>query len=291
MEKTIKTNNILPCIIPTAGIAYALRENMFHQEIQSRRLSLLRPYFTRPIGDLSRIPALPLVINVGGGAWKSSTPWVHTPELTYLANHGYIIASIDYSTINFDIFPAQIEDVKCAIRFLRKNAAKFGADPDRIAIMGDSAGGQLAALAGLTGGSGLFTVGDDLDVSDEVAAVVDIYGPTDFEEILKDSDGLNDIYLEYLGAHNPALVKRNARLASPVNYVRKDAPAFMILHGTADTMVSPKQSRELYDKLTAAGAEAELLWLEGADHADRDFVQTETLEAVLAFLDDHLGKK
>mgnify|MGYP001328511678 CR=1 FL=1 len=292
MERTIRTSNILPCIVPMADITYSLRENMFHQEMQSRRLNILRPYYRRPLGDTSDLPSLPLIINIGGGAWKSSTPWMHTPESVYYANHGYVVASIDYSTINFDVFPAQIEDVKCAIRFLRKNAAKFGIDPDRIALMGDSAGAQLAALAGVTGGTGLFVKGDDQDISDKVSLVVDFYGPMDFQTALDAKDNpLRGIYLEYLGSGDEESARHNAAKASPLGYIGPDTPPFLILQGTSDTMVDPRQSSILYKELIKNNVEADLVWLEGADHADLHFVQVEILETILAFLDKHMKKK
>lgn len=292
MIRFLETKNVLPIIVPMADIQYETRENLFHQGIEGRKLHILRPYSVRPIGDMSNLPPLPLIIYIGGGAWKSSTPWMHMPELCYYVNHGYIVASIDYSTVNFEIFPSQIESVKAAIRFLRKNSAKFGIDSNRIALMGDSAGAQLAALAGTTCSTGLFSKGDNLEISDEVDAVVDFYGPVDFTEVIKNSDtALYKIYMDYLGDGDMATIEKNAAAASAVTHISKNTPPFLILHGTEDTMVDPSQSKNFYERLVAKGVEAELVLFPGADHADLAFVQEETLAMILEFLDKYVKNK
>lgn len=289
METTIKPTNVLANVIPLADIQYATRENMFHQGIEVRTLNILKPYYGSVLGNVSGYPRLPLLININGGAWKSSTPWLHITEQAYYASHGYVVASIDYTTLNFDSFPAQIEDVKCAIRFLRKNAAKFGIDPDRIALMGDSAGAQLAALAGTTCKTGLFCTGDDLDVSDEVNAVIGFYGIYDFVSLVGSGDAvLKPIYCEYLNETDPGRLMEKARLASPICHVSDKTPPFLLLQGTGDSMVDPNQSKAFYERLIKAGIEADLVWLEGADHAGREFHQVEVRDIVMKFLERHL---
>ncbi len=291
MEQTVRPCNTLAKVIPLVGIQYATRENYFHQGVEVRTLNILKPYYEPVLGDVSKYPKHPLVIFINGGAWKSSTPWLNITEQCYYASHGYVVASVDYTTVNFDSFPAQIEDVKCAIRFLRKNASKFGIDPNRIALKGDSAGAQLAALAGTTCETGLFSVGDDLDVSDAVNAVIGFFGIYDLATIFKHGDKMGRVYQLYINENDKEKALKKAELASPICHASSKTPPFLLVHGTSDAMVDPNQSKMFYDKLVALGIPADLIWLEGADHADRAFHQTEIREMVLAFLDRYLKQK
>lgn len=294
MEKTIKPEIINPYIVPLTDIVYKYREDAYHCEIRKLKMHILRPYYAKMYGDMSFLPKLPVILNIGGGAWRHSTPFFHLPELTYFANNGYLVASIGYTVSSDGAFPDQIEDVKSAIRFIRKNAAMFGADPDKIALIGDSAGGHLAALAGVTGGKGLFLNGDDLEISDIVSAVVSYYGPFDLTD--KDFSPLSNdtLFFDFLrnnaGHTSKEEILKKAEMASPIRYVDGKCPPFLILHGTGDLFINPNQAKKMYEKLTECGVDADLIWLDGSEHQDLAFVQESTLKEVLLFLDRYLKR-
>lgn len=285
MEKTIKIETPLHDVLFYTDITYAHRQNFFKQYVKPMAVHIMRPIY-----DIEHWETLPLLIWVGGGAWKGSTPFRAIPMLSYFARRGYVVASVDYTVSGEDIFPAQIRDVKAAIRFLRAHAAQYGIDPNRVALIGDSAGGHLVSLAALSTGVEEFKTDDWAGLSDEVQAVVDLYGPSVFpvsdeQEITGECWQSPDSLL--LGGHCSARPEL-AKLASPITHVKKDAPPFMILHGTNDTMVGIRHSEALYHALCEAGAKAEFYRIEGAGHATPEFAQDETLQMILNFLNAHL---
>src|SRR5215203_1471784 len=178
-----------------------------------------------------------------------------------LNSHGVVVASIDYRLPLGTAWPAQIEDAKCAVRFLRAHAADLDIDPSRIGVWGSSGGGHLVSLLGLTGPKDGFDHGQYLDQSSAVQAVVDMFGTADLND-LDDSDPLGRFILQ-IALGSSAEVRRSA---SPITYVAPDAPPFLILHGTEDTMVPPHQSAELAQRLHAAGVSTTLIEVEGAEH-------------------------
>jgi acetyl esterase/lipase len=178
-----------------------------------------------------------------------------------LNSQGVVVASIDYRLSPGTPWPAQIEDAKCAVRFLRTHAADLGIDPSRIGVWGSSGGGHLVSLLGLTGPKDGFDHGQYLNQSSAVQAVVDMFGPSDLND-LDDSDPFGRFILQ-IALGSSAEVRRSA---SPITYVAPDAPPFLILHGTEDTMVPPHQSAELAQHLHAAGVPATLIEVEGAEH-------------------------
>ena len=217
-------------------------------------------YFPKQAKDV----AMPIVVYVHGGGWiagsKGRGPGMSdTPAL--LAR-GYVVAAVNYRLAPRYKFPAQIEDIKCAIRFLRAHALALNIDPNRVGAWGSSAGGHLVALLGLTDASAGFDVGEYLDQSSRVRAVVDMFGPTD---LMTWSRGANGMFgkrvFEITSKDDPMLTR-----GSPVTYVSKDAPPFLILQGDKDRLVPPSQSQELYDRLKAAGANVNLVMVKKAGH-------------------------
>ncbi len=236
----------------------------------------------------------PLVVFIHGGAWqggdKSAGEAVN--DVPQLAAHGYLVASIDYRLAPKYRWPAMIEDVKCAIRSLRANAATYHIDRNRIAVMGSSAGGQLAAMAGLADQSAGFDVGEYANQSSRVQAVVDLYGPTHLNAPDYDATHFPIILPEVFGATGPAdpvLVR-----ASPVTYVSAQAPPFLIIHGDKDATVPPNQSQLLYDRLKAAGATAMLVMVKNAGHslvpagAPIQPTRAELTQIMIQFLDQYV---
>lgn len=222
---------------------------------------------------------VPIVVAIHGGGWyKGSRASMDAAALHFLAL-GYAYASIDYRLSSEAIYPAQIEDCKCAIRFLRAHAAKYHIDPSKIGAWGDSAGGHLAALLGTTAGiARLEGTGGWQSASSVVQAVVDLYGPTD----LRGGTSADDIVGRLLGGS--AADKRDlAADASPVVFASKSSAPMLILHGSKDPLVSPSHSRVLYDALKEAGADVTLNILPGAGHGGMEFYTGASLAAIDAF--------
>ena len=233
---------------------------------------------------------LPLIIWVHGGAWLGGNKTHYTPK-TYLSA-GYSGASINYRLSQHAIFPAQIEDVKAAIRWLRANAKTYRLDPDRFAAWGSSAGGHLVAMLGTTGDITEFEVGENLEVSSKVQAVVDYYGPTDFLQM--DAHRLPDgLVHDAPDSPESKLVggpiqehKDRVAKANPITYVSKANPPFLIIHGDQDKLVPYHQSVLLKDALEAVGAEVTFYRVKGGGHGW--FRDPKVPELTKAFLEQYL---
>ena len=173
-----------------------------------------------------------------------------------------MLFSINYRLAPEFKFPAQIQDVKCAIRSIRAHAATYGIDPNRIGALGGSAGGHLVALLGTSDASAGFDVGEYAEQSSRVQAVADLFGPADLPAMLTGRAEL--VGRTVFGAatrDDPVLIK-----ASPVTYITPDDPPFIILQGDKDTTVPPEQSQILYNRLTAGGVAATLVVVKNAGH-------------------------
>jgi acetyl esterase/lipase len=219
-------------------------------------------YFPSP---LPNIPG-PATVYVHGGSWRAGdkTRGEGTMEVPELTRRGYVVAAVNYRLAPTYKFPAQIEDVKCAVRYLRANADMLNIDSNRIGAWGGSAGGHLVALLGLTNPSaGLEGNGGFNNVSSRVQAVVDFYGPADLTRP-DFAENHAVVYSAVFGAtsREDAVLKR----ASPVSYVSKDCPPFLLVHGSEDKTVLPNQSEELYYRLTAVGVPANLIIVRNGGH-------------------------
>ncbi|MGV9709506.1 alpha/beta hydrolase fold domain-containing protein [Gordonia sp. NPDC003424] len=184
----------------------------------------------------------PVVIWLHGGGWFTGDRTLAPDLWTYFADAGLAMASIDYRLTGEAIFPAQLHDVRAAIRFLRRNAVDLGIDPGRIGIWGASAGGHLAALAGLTGHLPTLP-GEDAEGDASVQAVAESYGPVDLTEAdvapgapLPGTDPRNSPETRLIGGL-PDEQPARARDASPHLQVTPAAPPFQISHGTGDVLV------------------------------------------------------
>lgn len=236
----------------------------------------------------------PLLVFVHGGAWtngsKASAP-------LQFVNHGIATASVDFRQSTEARFPAQIHDIKAAIRFLRANAAKYGFDGARIGITGESSGGHLAALVGVSNGVPELegTLGTARDQSSNVQAIVVYYGASNLTTILAQSTpfGLNmrRPALERLLGALPEAVPDLARLASPVMHVDRNDPPLFLLHGDQDPQMPVNQALEMQGAYEKLGLDVQLRIVHGAAHGGAAFYAPEHLQPVLAFLDRTLGVK
>ena len=233
---------------------------------------------------------LPLIIWIHGGAWLGGDKEHYRP-MEYLKS-GYAGASLNYRLSQHAIFPAQIEDVKAAVRWLRANAETYRIDPNRFAAWGSSAGGHLVAMLGTTGDITEFEVGENLEVSSRVQAVVDYFGPTDF--IQMDAYRLPDgLVHDAPDSPESKLVggpiqehKDRVASANPITYVSKDDPPILIIHGDQDKLVPYQQSVLLKDALEKVGVAVTLYNVVGEGHGG--FKDPKVPELTKAFLEKHL---
>ena len=233
---------------------------------------------------------LPLIIWIHGGAWLGGSKERYAP-MEYLKS-GYAGASIGYRLSQHAIFPAQIEDVKAAVRWIRANAETYRLDPNRFAAWGASAGGHLVAMLGTSGDITEFEVGENLGVSSQVQAVVNYLGPTDFLQMdaHRLSDGLvhdapDSPESKLVGGPIQEHEDRVAR-ANPITYVSKDDPPILIIHGDQDKLVPYHQSVLLKEALEAVGAPVILYKVEGGGHGG--FKDPKVPELTRTFLEKHL---
>lgn len=235
---------------------------------------------------------LPLVIFIHGGGWLSNDKYADIgymkKTVAEIVSSGFALASIDYRFSTRAVFPAQIQDCNRAVSFLYDNADKYGFDKKRFAVMGFSAGGHLASLLGLSGNNNVekfFMPGTSKAFS--FKAVVDFYGPS---ELILFPGADNEKSPEGLLIGAAPLVRPDlAKSASPVTYVDKNDPPFLIIHGEKDDLVSPKQSQLLSAWLSVAGVQNELVIVKDAPHFGVMFDTIEVRNKVMNFLKKQLN--
>jgi len=234
---------------------------------------------------------LPLIIWVHGGGWQNGSKEGCPPLRNGYAARGYAVASLNYRLSGDAIFPAQIEDCKAAIRWLRAHAKEYNLDPQRFGVWGSSAGGHLVALLGASGDVKPFDVGANLDQSSRVQAVCDYYGPTDFT-VFVTTPG----YGRHATADAPegkllgGAVMQNkdkAARANPITFVSKDDPPFLIVHGDKDGTVPINQSQLLFEALKKVGVSVHLHTIKGTGHG-QGFGGREIDEMVNSFFNRYL---
>ena len=247
---------------------------------------------------------LPAVIFVTGGGFISANK-ARMPQLRmYLAEKNFVVASINYRTVPNAKFPQPVEDVKSAIRFLKKNAQKFSVDAEKICVVGDSVGGYLSAFAAVTNNAEMFNVGENLDMSSEIVAAVDLYGPSDLRQIAETFPvELQNLYnsagsvtslfvngVPAFGGTDGGISAHpvSAERANPINYITKNSAPMLLMHGTNDSVVSPAQTDLLFKALLSQDIEAERYLIPNAGHADEHWQQEIILGVITEFLIRHV---
>ena len=302
-----KSSPVLFSIIVLALICFWASFGRANEGANSEAEKARMPDITRILRDLEYVPggherqkldlylpqqgegsaALPLIVWVHGGAWLGGNK-NSCPAAQFLKD-GFAAASINYRLSQHAIFPAQIEDCKAAIRFLRANAGKYNIDPNHIGVWGASAGGHLVALLGTTGDVNDFDKGPNLQFSSKVQAVCDFFGPTDFTkmsafESIMDHDVPDAPEAKLIGG--PVQENKEAcKRANPITYISKNDPPFLICHGDKDNLVPINQSVLLYEALKKAGVDVTFHTVEGGGHGFRD---PEVDKMVLEFFTKHL---
>jgi len=205
----------------------------------------------------------PVLIYIHGGSWyqgdkSDGKGWGE------MANSGLLVVSVNYRLGDYQTkFPAMIEDVKCAVRYLRAHSSDYNIDPDRIGVVGASSGGHLAALLGTTDKSARWDMGEYLEESSRVQAVIVMSGISDFTSNIP--NGLNTSIFYAFGYLANSDTPENIA-ASPISYVTSDDPPFLIIHGDKDGVVPLAQAETLQNTLTEAGVPSTLVVIQGGDH-------------------------
>ncbi len=240
---------------------------------------------------------LPVIVYIHGGAWLAGDrKGGHRHLVEFVSSGEYVGVTVGYRLTREAIWPAQIHDCKAAVRWIRAHAKKYNFDPNKIGVMGDSAGGHLVAMLGTSGGVKSLEgkLGSHLKVSSKVQCVVDRFGPSD---LLAMKDYPSRLNHDAASSPEGRLVggrvsakKDVARSASPITYVSADDPPFLILHGNKDQIVPYNQSERLATALKKSKVECCFVTVEGAGHGG--FRNPEVNNRVKQFFARHLrGKK
>lgn len=281
MRETVTINKEYPQYSVVSGITFAQVDAWFGHIVKDLKMDIIYPE--------DNAKSYPCIVWICGGGWQTMDRSAHLAYLSELARSGFVVASVEYRTTNEAVYPAQLTDVKAAIRYLRAHSKRYHIDTERFGVMGESAGGYLAAMAALVDDPA-YDVGEYMEYSSKVQAACPWYPPTDVSCIPYESAADAAASLEsLLLGKNVMLHREEAAKICPVTYVTKDAPPFMIIHGTTDGTVPFVQGELLHDKLEEAGCDVKLIAIEGADHADIQFFQEETWRRIIGFFFDKLG--
>jgi acetyl esterase/lipase len=261
-------------IVFEEGIEYANPDN------QHLQLNLARP----KDGD----GPFPAIVCIHGGGFRAGDRKGWDARVKKFAEHGYVAVTVTYRLAPRNKFPAAVNDVKAAVRWLRANAAKYHVDPNRIGAVGDSAGGHLAMYLGVTGDvKRLEGNGGNADQSSRVQCVVDFYGPSDLTKSYGKSVDAAEVLPLFFGGNLETHRKQHV-VGSPLYWVTPLSAPTLLLHGTEDKYVAHEQAVWMFERLQAAQVDAKLLTLQGAGHGFKD-KDAETAEReMFAWFDSHL---
>lgn len=226
----------------------------------------------------------PLVVWIHGGGWRNGSKQSVNAAMIRLVPQGYAVASLDYRLGGLLKHPDHINDCNAAIRWLKVHAKAYGYSVAKVGVAGSSAGGHLALLVGVASDVPELQgkVGEHLDVSSRVDAIVDFYGPTDIMALGKAKRGGQELTVD----------EAFSKSASPVSYLDANDPPVLIFQGDADRTVVPEQSVTLDEMYRKLGLESTLHMFKDAGHGGREFAQPLVYEQITAFLNKHLkGEK
>ncbi|MDE6404193.1 MAG: alpha/beta hydrolase [Lachnospiraceae bacterium] len=283
MREKLKVKVTAPQYSFVSGVTFAQVDAWYDHTRRDLKMDIIYPE--------DKTKKYPCVVWICGGAWIRLDRSAHTAYLSELARSGFVVASVEYRTSNEGCFPIQLQDVKAGIRYLRALSDRYNIDTGRFGVMGESAGGYLAAMAALADDPA-FDVGAFTEFSSKVQAACPWYPPADVTAFQYPSPVEAAVSMEsLLLGKNVMLNQEEALKICPVSFVTKDAPPFLIIHGDNDHTVPFAQGEILHDRLEEAGADVKLLVLEGADHADMPFFQEEIWQRIIGFFKEKLGEK
>ena len=291
-SKHLKIKLTVPEVREIADITYSQIINKYGNK--SLKMDILRPISDEP---------MPAVLFITGGGFISAKKTNYISQRVHIAEAGYVVASIEYRVVPDGTFKDAVHDAKSAVRYLRAHAKEFNIDTNRIAVMGESAGGYMAAMVGTTNGVKEFDVGDNLNYSSEVQAAIDIYGLSDLtrvgadfskavQESHKSASASEAIFVNGIppfGKGGSILSNaESAKAANPITYISSKTAPFLLMHGDKDSLVSPSQTEILHQALSDKGIDSTRYVVENANHADVYWYQPEILKIIIDFLNDKL---
>lgn len=251
------------------------------------KMDILTPWTQRY--DYLESKPRPLIVFVQGSSWRKPTMGEQIPQLVQFVRYGYVVATVQHrNSLDGHAFPAFLQDVKTAIRYLRANADKYAIDPHRVVIWGTSSGANAAMLVGLTANDQRYETPDYSAHSDAVSAVVSCFGPTDVIDTFKTADttpGADILQYALFGTDKskwPDLKKQ----MSPLYQIHHgyNYPPFLLFHGDDDKVVPYHQMEDMYNALKESGTSVEAYRVKGANH-ERDFWSDQIYQIVREFLD------
>ncbi|MEL6107159.1 MAG: alpha/beta hydrolase fold domain-containing protein [Planctomycetota bacterium] len=272
-----------------------IHRDLVYTAVGSRKLRL--DLYVPKADSRAKKSLLPVIVRIHGGGWKSGSKG-NGGRARGVETRGYALVDVEYRLSGEAIFPAQIQDCKAAIRWVRANSARYGLNPDRIGVIGSSAGGHLAAMLG-TSDAKEFETQSNAGHSSRVQAVCDLWGPTDLLQM--DDHRLPGSRLTHNAADSPESLlvggpiqsepyRSLAAKANPITYIPgRSLPPFLIIHGEGDLLVPPHQSELLRDALVKNGTDVTLRLVRGG-HGLRggDLNQRALVNLAVAFFDQHL---
>lgn len=265
-----------------------LIENVTYSAVdgEALKMDILAPWSQRY--DYLKSDPRPLIVFVQGSSWRQPTMGEEIPQLVQFVKAGYIVATVQHrNSLDGHSFPAFLQDVKTAIRFLRAHAEQYAIDPQRVAIWGTSSGANASLLVALTPNDSRYKTAEYADQSDAVNAVVSCFAPTDVVDTFKNASQVpgSDILQYSLFGTDPSKWDDIKRQMSPL-YQIKDGqkyPPFLLLHGDADKVVPYHQMEDMYHALEEHGVSVEAYRVKGANH-ERDFWSQTIYDLVKDFL-------
>lgn len=292
MKHSYPEIRVLPANPSMKGLAHMIPDVVFAcPEGIPLKMQLLCPWAGEAEGQGKKFP---LIVFVQGSAWQFPDVYVKIPQLSAFAQAGYAVATVTHrNCVEGHPFPAYLQDVKTAVRFLRAHAEEYRIDPERVAVWGTSSGGNTALLLGVTGDDPQYKTEEWQEYSDSVKAVVDCFGPADLESQMRymragETPELLSV-LEGLRGENTEENQNRLREMDPKHHLRKGRsyPPFFLLHGDRDDAVPYEQSEQFFHTLIDWGVEASMLRVEGAPH-EGSFWSQPLLQCIREFLDAHV---
>ena len=270
MRKVLKVEPKTELIGIASEVVYMQKPYWCNANVRQLKLSIMKPRHWYPYDNMDR--KNPVIFFVWGGGFAKQDINVWNAELAYFAKHGYAVITAEYSVLPFTKWPDQIQELKTAIRYIRAHSRELDLDTERIAVMGESAGGYLAAALAVTSGTREFDTGDYPEQSSAVQCALPWWPVID----LSKDKNLGNMDME--------------GFIDCAAWVTADTPPMCLFHGTRDHLVPDSQSEYMYEALQKAGVDSDLYIIEGADHADLLIMQDEVKKLMLQFLDRHIRK-
>lgn len=265
-----------------------LIENVTYSAVDSEavKMDILAPWSQRY--DYLESQPRPLIVFVQGSSWRRPTMGEEIPQLVQFVRAGYVVVTVQHrNSLDGHAFPAFLQDVKTAIRFLRAHADQYAIDPERVAIWGTSSGANASLLVALTPDDHRYKTAEYADQSDAVNAVVSCFAPTDVIDTFKNADQVpgSDILQYSLFGADRGKWDTIKRQMSPLYQIQdgKEYPPFLLLHGDADKVVPYHQMEDMYHALQEHGVTVEAYRVKGANH-ERDFWSQRVYDIVKEFL-------